>query len=179
MEVEAKPKRVIRRRPKKDKISIPAVTKILCDVPEEFDSAEHDIALISKVDNKDIEPLIYETLPHMVREVRIKKTPQEKAETRRLFRREYIRLPYVQETLKKRLSDPTVIAKRKEYAEREDVKQHKKDLAKQQRQIRKHLKDKAPQLYEEILKEVKQACLTCAQDSGYDGEDDVQNEEGQ
>lgn len=82
-----------------------------------------------------------------LREVFVKKNKDELTQHRRVYRKDYAKRPYVRESTKKRLEDPEVIAKRKNYSAREEVKQRKMALAKVNRIIRNKLKEKDPDLY--------------------------------
>lgn len=92
-------------------------------------------------------------IPIEARAVKLMKTDEEKRKDRRKYRKEYMSRPINQDKLKKRLADPDVIAKRKEYASREDVKIRKQQLAARNRSVRQLLKEKEPDLYRQLVGE--------------------------
>lgn len=94
---------------------------------------------------------IFMECPYEIRDVIIKKSEQEKKYARRAYRKDYVTRPIVQEKIKQRLNDPETIKKRKEYAEREEVKQRKKELAARARQVRKLLKEEEPETYNRLV----------------------------
>lgn len=124
---------------------------LVCDRPLYFDETKHRIAQVDAISGS-----VFKLLEHRFADVKFKKTKEEKDARRRFYRQEYMKRPAVVEKLKKRLADPETIAARKRYAEREDVKKRKKELAKQNREIPAKLKKKAPKLYQEIISEVRQ-----------------------
>lgn len=93
----------------------------------------------------------YHPLPYSIRNVKYLQSKEEKESKRRLYRREYMKKPHVQEKIKARLNDPEVKKKRKEYSERSDVKERKKELSSKARAIRKLLKERDPEYYNELL----------------------------
>lgn len=91
------------------------------------------------------------------RPVKLLKTLQEKNEARRQYRKEYMSRPDVQVKVKKRMNDPLLIEKRKEYAARDDVKKRKQELAARSRSIKRILKEREPTLYYNLLTEISSA----------------------
>lgn len=87
--------------------------------------------------------------------IRHKKTPEEKAETRRLYRKEYLTRPDVRERMAKKQIDEATQAKRKEYALQETVKEKKRQNSKIQRVLRQQFKSKDPEHYKMFLEEAK------------------------
>jgi len=85
-------------------------------------------------------------------DVRVKKTKDEKRETRRIYRKKYNTLPLTIEKNLERLKNPAVQLKRKEYSQRADVKERKRINAQNARKVRMYLKLKEPDNYERILK---------------------------
>lgn len=90
-----------------------------------------------------------------VREAIVFKTKKEKEAHRRLYRKEYSTRPATREKIAKRLADPEVQRKRKEYAEREDVKRRKKERAAEARAVRRKLKEEMPETYEQLSERVR------------------------
>jgi len=90
-------------------------------------------------------------LPFEIKLVKVKRTDQEKAEHRRLYRQEYVTRPAVREKIKAKLSDPEIQRKRKEYGLREEVKMRKKVLAARTRALKRELKMQNPQLYQDLM----------------------------
>lgn len=88
--------------------------------------------------------------PFEIRQIRWAKTDKEKKAARRNYRKEYIKRPRVAAAIKQRLSDPETQRKRKEYANREDVKQRKKELSARKRAIGKLLKEEEEELYRRL-----------------------------
>lgn len=89
------------------------------------------------------------------REAIVFKTKREKEAHRRLYRKEYATRPKTRERIAARLADPEVQRKRKEYAEREDVKKRKQRKAAEARAVRRKLKEEMPETYEELAERVK------------------------
>ena len=94
-----------------------------------------------------------------LREAIVFKTKKEKEAHRRLYRKEYSTRPSTREKISKRLADPEVQRKRKEYAEREDVKRRKKEKAAEARAVRRKLKEEMPETYEQLAERVKQELI--------------------
>jgi hypothetical protein len=90
-------------------------------------------------------------IPVEARPVKLLKTEAELREHRRLYRKEYMKRPHVQEKIQKRLNDPEALKKRIEYANREDVKKRKQALATRTRAVNRLLKQKNPELYSELV----------------------------
>lgn len=88
------------------------------------------------------------------RPVKLLKTQEEKNLAKRLYRKEYMARPEVQCKIKKRMNDPILIEKRKEYAARDDVKKRKQELAARSRSIKRILKEREPQMYYDLLSEI-------------------------
>ncbi len=118
--------------------------------PQYFDESKHRIAQVDAISGS-----VFQLLEHEFRDVKFKASKEEKAERRRLYRKEYVKRPQVAEKVRNRLADPATREARRRYAERADVKLRKKELAKQNREIPAKLKRKAPKLYMEILSEVR------------------------
>jgi hypothetical protein len=95
-------------------------------------------------------------VPFKLQKIKPLKSREEIRAKRREYRRQYSQRPEVQAKIKKRLSDPNVIAKRKEYSERKEVKERKKQLALRARQIKSKLKETYPEIYEELVGELNQ-----------------------
>ncbi len=137
------------------------MAKIVIDPPAYFDSNKYKIALIHHNDDLvDLDNLEY--LPFQLCPIRCKMTKEEKDLKRRLYRKEYMQRPSTRERITKRLADPEVIAKRKEYAAREDVQRKKKENAKRQRQIRRIIQERSPELYRDVEEAVKRGLLVIA-----------------
>jgi hypothetical protein len=100
-------------------------------------------------------------LAYKVCDVRVKKTEKEKDERKRIYRKEYVTRPSVQEKIKARLADEEIQKKKREYAAREDVKKRKQELAREGRLIKKKLKAENPDLYKQIAQAVKESIITC------------------
>ncbi len=128
---------------------------VVCPRPQYFKEGRHRMAMVEATNGT-----VFQLLEHRFADVRFKKTPEEKEERRRLYRQKYMKRPNVVEKLRKRLADPQTIKARKEYAERPQVKERKKQLAKQNREIPAKLKNKAPELYKEIIKEVRKHSIS-------------------
>lgn len=90
-------------------------------------------------------------IPVEARPVKLLKTEAELREHRRLYRKEYMKRPHVQEKIQKRLNDPEALKKRIEYANRDDVKKRKQALATRTRAVNRLLKQKNPELYSELV----------------------------
>lgn len=84
-------------------------------------------------------------------------TDPERQKARQGYRKEYMKKPKTIAKVKARMADPEVIAKRKVYAEREDVKRRKKELAARARAIRRALKETQPENYELLKLKVEEA----------------------
>ena len=89
-----------------------------------------------------------------VRNIKVLKSQEEKEDTRRKYRRAYAQRADVRDKINKRLSNPDIIAKRKEYASRPDVKLRKQQLAGRARAIKRLLKEKEPKLYNNLVSEL-------------------------
>lgn len=120
--------------------------KIVCEVPSVFNPRTSNILMSDSEGH-------FHTLPFKVAEVKMKKTIEEKLKEKRAYRDDYMKRPHVQEKAKKRLADPELMAKKREYAQRPEVKQRKKELAARARLVRRELKTRYPELYNEILEE--------------------------
>jgi len=83
--------------------------------------------------------------------VKVLKSDAEKKQIRRVYRRDYLLSPKVQERIKARKNDPTIKLKRQEYAARPYVKERKHELSMKQRLVQRKLKEEQPELYEELL----------------------------
>lgn len=125
-----------------------AVQKVLLKLPEDFDLAGKEIFL-----NLDGEKVV---CPWEVRMVIPQLTRDEKDRQRRLSRSAYMRKPETVEKMKERMSRPDVIAKKKAYAEKPEVKLRKKMLAARSRKIRKEMKERDPEHYKQIEREVEE-----------------------
>lgn len=93
-------------------------------------------------------------LPFEIKAVKLKRTPEEKAEHRRIYRQEYVNRPHVREKIKAKLSDPITQQKRKEYGMKEEVKMRKKVLAARTRALKRELKNQNPELYHDLMARV-------------------------
>jgi hypothetical protein len=122
---------------------------LVCDRPLYFEEKRHRIAMVDAISGS-----VFQLLEHRFADVKFKKTKEEKEERRRLYRQKYMKRPHVLEKLKKRLADPAVVKARKEYAEKPEVKERKKNNAKRNREIPSKLKKLAPAIYHEIVKQV-------------------------
>jgi len=100
------------------------------------------------------EPISFE-----VREIKKKKTREEKAEQKRLYRKEYNQTPKQREKMLKKMNDPEAIAKRKAYSELPYVKDRKKLQSQRSREIKRKLKQQDYSLYLKILCECPQTQL--------------------
>lgn len=90
-------------------------------------------------------------LPFELKFVKVKRTSEEKAEHRRLYRQEYVKRPAVRAKIMAKLEDPEIQQKRKEYGMREEVKLRKKVLAARTRALKRELKLQNPQLYQDLM----------------------------
>lgn len=99
----------------------------------------------------DITPGVPLELPFELKLVKPKRTDAEKAEHRRLYRKEYVSRPDVRAKILKKMSDPEIQRKRKEYGMREEVKLRKKVLAARTRALKRELKMQNPQLYQDLM----------------------------
>jgi hypothetical protein len=95
--------------------------------------------------------------PWEVKMVTPQLTDPERQKARQGYRKEYMKKPKTIAKVKARMADPEVIAKRKVYAEREDVKKRKKELAARARAIRRALKETQPENYELLKLKVENA----------------------
>jgi hypothetical protein len=120
---------------------------LVASIPPDFDLSKHKVFYSTKLFD---EP----RLNAEIRKIIVCKSKKEKDEKRRAYRRDYMKRPHVQEKVKKRMSDPEVIMKRKHYADREDVKERKRILAAKARKIKNLLKEKNPELYKTCLEEI-------------------------
>jgi hypothetical protein len=107
--------------------------KIVADLPDGFDSNQ-TVLFIKDGDG-------FRAIPTQVREVKVKKTDEEKRRHKRIYRKKYVSQPHVQEKIKAHLADPIVAAQRKAYAARPDVKNRKKFKAQEARAVRRQLKE--------------------------------------
>lgn len=107
-------------------------------------------------------------LPYKLCRVRQLKTAEEIKATRRAYRKEYARRPYVQEKIKARLNNPEVIARRKAYSERPDVKARKQILASRARAVKNRLKEQNPLLYNQIVNSIDLSARESSLEQGYD-----------
>lgn len=123
------------------------MSKLVCDLPEGIDTRIQEV--IVKLGMNEF------PVKCKIAEVKVKKTKEEKDRAKRLYRKEYSKRPLVQEKIKARLSNPEVIAKRKAYSEREDVKKRKKEIAARNRMIRNVLKYENSDLYKEIVNKIE------------------------
>jgi len=96
----------------------------------------------------------FHNIPYEVRMARLKKSEEEKRESRRLYTKEYTSRPNIQEKIKARLEKPETQEKRKAYAARDDVKERKRLLAQRKRQINAMLKKENPDLYSSLQEKV-------------------------
>lgn len=96
----------------------------------------------------------FSQLKFEVREVKIKKNAEEKAEQRREYRKIYYSDPENAEKAKKKLQETEAVLKRKAYAELPKTKERKKLLAQRNRKLTKELKEKEPIVYKTILTSV-------------------------
>lgn len=144
MEAESKPQ-------KQKKPSQPAVTRLVCDLPSNFQLPRLGTVHYYSADSQDF-PV---ELPYEVRLVKLKRTAEEKRRARRAYTREYTSRPEVRAKIHKRLADPEKVKARQEYAAREDVKERKKELSRRNREIRAKLKSEKPEIYAQLLSEIQ------------------------
>jgi len=124
---------------------------LVVPTPLNYDPSQHHLFYGSE-DRSDLEMI--ESKP-IIRDVIIKQTDAEKERKRREYRREYMKRPAVQERVREKLNRPEVIARRKAYAEREDVKLRKQELAARSRKIRRVLKEEEPIYWAKICDKVE------------------------
>ncbi len=94
-------------------------------------------------------------LDFKLRQVKLKKLPEEIKLARRIYRQEYMRKPEVRAKLKKRLENPKIIEARKKYSEDPRVKSRKKYLSKRSRELKNLLKKEHPGIYNNLLDKVE------------------------
>lgn len=123
------------------------MNQIVCSVPQGLNPNTKTLQILG-------DSGLFMEVPFEIRPVKMIKTPEEKKKARRLYRKEYVTRPAVQEKIKHRLNDPESLQKRQQYAERADVKQRKKELAARARAIRKALKEEQPEIYATLLSKV-------------------------
>lgn len=125
----------------------PPIERVLC--PEGFSiiPSEHQLALCDLAGN------FIKAVDYAVRKVRIIQNEEEKMKNRRMYRKEYMKRPKTIEKLREKLKDPRVIAERQQYANKPEVKERKKLLTKRARILKKIIKEKHPDIYNECLSE--------------------------
>lgn len=125
------------------------MAKIVCDIPADFNPRLTTL-MLSDSEGKMMK------VPFKVGDVKLKQTKEDKLKQTRMYRDRYLKKPEVQEKLRKRMSSPEYIEKRKEYARRADVKEKKKASSTRNRAIFKHIKINFPdiilQAEEEVIK---------------------------
>jgi hypothetical protein len=131
------------------------MSKLVCEVPEGFNPSSGKLKM-SYMNVNGLECFTKNDVPFKVAEVRLKKTKEEKNKAKRIYRKSYVNKPLVKERMKKRLEDPETVAKRKEYSQRPEVKQRKKDQAALNRRIRNALKHEHSALYLQIARELEE-----------------------
>lgn len=107
--------------------------KIVADIPQGFIPNQSSL-FIKEGD-------LFVPISTQIRQVKVKKTEEEKRKHKRIYRKKYVSQPHVQERIKKHLADPKVAAERKAYAARADVKERKKGKAQEARAVRRQLKE--------------------------------------
>ena len=122
---------------------------IVCNKPERFDDGR-DSVWYGELPNADLMRLDFR-----IADVRFKLTAEEKAERKRLYRRNYNQKPEVKQKQKERLTKPEERKKRQEYQSRPDVIERKRELSALQRIQNRILKQKDPEHYKKIQREAK------------------------
>lgn len=90
-----------------------------------------------------------------MREVKMKRSAEEKARQRRLNRTELLKDPINLEKFKSKNNTKEAIEKRKTYSKKPEVQTRKKTLSKQSRGVSRVLKKTNPDLYNELLKQIQ------------------------
>ena len=126
-------------------IKIEIMAKLVCDLPADFNPISSTV-LVSNSDGTMIKVPSFQ-----VGDIKLKKTALDKKREKTAYRQAYMKRPHVQAKVRARLNDPTNIAKRKAYAQREDVKLRKKELAARARLVRRELKQNHPDLYQQLV----------------------------
>lgn len=101
------------------------------------------------------EPLDDKLLKFERRDARVIKTQDEREQSRRINRANYVAKPETKKLLEERMADPEVQKKRKEYAEQPEVKERKKRLSERTRYVVKKIKIDHPVLYKQVLEQVE------------------------
>ena len=89
-----------------------------------------------------------------VHDVVFKKSEEEKRQSQLEYRERYQHYPHVQVKNYLKSLDPIIQAQKKEYSDREDVKERKKLLAKRSRAFNRLVKKEFPDIYEVKMKEL-------------------------
>lgn len=145
-------------------LNLSPMSKIVCDKPTDFLSEQYKLIAIQVYDpevgylmpdltNLKVNHIVLKNFK--ICDVRIKKTPEEKAEKRRHYRREYMKKPKTIEKLKARLLDPVIAKQRKEYAMSPEVMERKRQSAKKQRAIGRILKHEKPEIYRTLVEKAE------------------------
>lgn len=93
-------------------------------------------------------------IPFEIREARVKKTEKEKKQHNARYRSEYKNRPAVKEKARLHAQNPLVKQKNREYSRLPETRERKKELSKRNRAVKRLLKDRKPELYEELMGEV-------------------------
>lgn len=124
---------------------------IVIEIPKNF----QEDALFVKYSPKGKEAT--EFLNWRVKTVKYVKSKQQKREHARLYRREYLKRPKVQEKMKAKAEDEEAKKKKEAYSKKPEVIERKKELAKKKRKMNRLLKELKPDVYEQLLQEVENA----------------------
>lgn len=117
--------------------------QILITPPDNFDAEKTTIM----VNGEKVSNL-------MVADVIVPQTASEKRAKKRLYRTSYMSKPEVKARVEKRKHDPKLLAEKKEYSSRPEVKERKKMLSWQNRMVGRVFKQEYPELRERILAKV-------------------------
>ncbi len=101
------------------------------------------------------EPLDDKLLKFERRDARVIKTQDEREQSRRINRANYVAKEETKKLQQERMADPEVQKKRKEYAEQPEVKERKKRLSERTRYVVKKIKTDHPALYKQVLEQVE------------------------
>ncbi len=96
----------------------------------------------------------FQQLKYELRETKVKKTPEEKADQRREYRKIYFSDPEKAENAKRKLLEQSTVEKRKAYASLPETKERKKLLAQRSRKLNKLLKEEDTETYNALLKKI-------------------------
>jgi len=106
-------------------------------------------------------------LPFTLERVKILKPLSEMKEKKKAYRKSYAQRPDVKAKQKERMKKPETVEKRRAYSKREEVQKRKREVGAIKRHITSLLKQRDPNLYNEIYQEIdhKRLALTTKEES--------------